>query len=167
MKKTLSTYKNYFLFSSILFFIFAIAFMLLSMTDKTYFFYDQALAEIKKDSLVPKSVNVHMATYNETQVMIEFSDEDLDGVESLKILAIYDYQGNDQGRLKYYYEDKANYAAAYYQLVNSQHFPSYVVEPLTHPFMIIGLISLSFSLTTLVISRIKWHSKDISNTTND
>ena len=161
MAKVLNDYKKYFLLSSSIFFIFALAFMLLSITDKTYEFYNQALQEIKKDSLVPRSVKVHLASYNETQVMIEFTDKDLDGVESLKTLAIYDYQGTEQGRLKYYYEDKSNYTTAYYQLINSQRFPNYVTNPSLHPFRIIGWIALGFCILTGVISRVKWHDKGI------
>lgn len=163
MKKFLSTYRNYIFFSSILFMIFSSFFFFVGLTDQTFSFYKEAVTEVKKDSLVPKSVNVHLASYNDTQVILEFSDKDLEGVQSGKILAVYTYQGSNSGKLNYHFQGTTSYAFAYYGLINNERFPSYVTGQSLHPFVLIGIISLSFSLVVGVISRIKWRYEDVSS----
>lgn len=164
MKHFLVTHRNYIFFSSILFMIFSSFFFIVGLTDQTFSFYKEAVTQVKKDSLVPKSVRVYLASYNETQVILEFSDKDLEGVESGKILAVYTYSGTDEGKLNYYFQGTASHAFAYYGLVNNERFPSYVTGDSLHPFVLIGIISLSFSLIVGIISRIKWRYEATFNT---
>jgi len=166
MKRFLATYRNYILFSSIIFFVFSFFFLLIGSTDQTFSFYKQAVSEIKNDSLVPKSVKVYFASYNDTQVILEFSDKDLEGIESGRILAVYTYQGTDAGRLNYYFQGTTSYAFVYYGLVNNEKFPPYVTGDSLHPFVLIGVISLSFSVAVGIISRIKWRYEAINEPVN-
>ncbi|TNF06974.1 MAG: hypothetical protein EP317_05660 [Bacillota bacterium] len=156
MKKILAQSKPYILFSSIIFFIFSLTFFILYRLDHTYAFYDQAVIEIKEDSLVPKSVLIYDASYNDTQVIVEFSDKDLDGIRSGKILAVYTYAGDKEGDFNYFFPLDSGYVFAYYALQNNQSFPSYVLGHGLHPYTIISIISLGFGLIMLGISQIKW-----------
>jgi hypothetical protein len=161
MKKILHEYRKYIFLSSMIFFVFSIFFIILTQIDDRFSSYDDAIMEIKDDSVVPKSVKVHRASYDDMRIYIEFSDKNLDGEESGKILAVYTYNSEDQNGLKYYFQGNADYGLFYLELTNNQTFPAYVLGHQFHPFIVLGIISFIFGLFTCIISRIKWHDKAV------
>jgi hypothetical protein len=164
MKKILVQSKQYFIFSSIIFFIFSLTFFILYQLDLRFENYKQAMIEIKEDSLVPKSVFVYQASFNETQVIVEFSDEDLEGIRSDRILAVYTYAGDKEGDFNYYFPLDSGYVFVYYALKNNQSFPSYVYGQGLHPYVIISIISSGLGLIVLGLSQIKWRYQAVDDT---
>jgi hypothetical protein len=156
MKKLLVQSKPYFIFSSIIFFIFSLTFFILYQLDDTYAYFDSAVDEIKDDSLVPKSIIIYDASYNDTQVIIEFSDKDYDGIRSGKIIAVYTYAGDKLGDFNYYFPLDSGYPFIYYALKHNQSFPDYVIGQGLHPYVAISIISLGLGLIIFGFSQIKW-----------